>query len=95
LLLLAAIGVPSVAGLAFAHTITQYPRAAFGLALLYEISLIIFGLIKGVWQQLEGKWTNQIATWVDTKVQEFLSGYQKRSDPIPPDHHPGQHCTSW
>ncbi len=78
LLLLAAVGVPSVAGLAFAHTITQYPWQSFGLALLYEVTLLIVGLIKGIWQQLESKWTKQIAVWVDAKVQEFLSGYQKR-----------------
>lgn len=78
LLLLAAIGIPSVAGLTFAHTITQNPWLAVGLGLLYEVGILIVGITSKVWQQLESDWVKQIAEWVNVRMQGVVSGYQRR-----------------
>ncbi len=77
LLLLAAIGVPSAAGLAFAHTITQYPWQAVSLGLLYEVALLIVGFVTKVWQRLESDWVKQVADCIDGPVQEVFSSYQR------------------
>ncbi len=76
-LLLAAIGVPSAAGLTFAQTITQHPWRALGIALLYEGLLLLLGIFTGVWQQLQSSWTKLIADWLESEVQELLSSSRR------------------
>src|SRR5262249_36708960 len=50
---------------------------ALGIALLYEVLILIVGFVTGVWQQLQSNWIKRIADRIDTRVQGWLSGYQK------------------
>jgi hypothetical protein len=80
ILLLMAVGVPTAAGLAFAEQVTQNPWQAPGLALLYELVVLVFGFVANVWQRLEQWWVDRIADWLDAWVQALLGGrgYRKR-----------------
>ena len=78
ILLLTAVGVPTAAGLAFAEQVTQNPWKALGLALLYEVLVLILGFVTKVWQRLESQWVDAVAKWVDSKVQELFSRYRRR-----------------
>src|SRR5438105_871985 len=77
LLFLAAVGVPSAAGLTFAQTITQHPWQALGIALVYEVVVLLLGMVTGVWQQLQSTWVKRMADWIDVRVQEWFSRYRK------------------
>jgi hypothetical protein len=60
-LLLMALGVPTAAGITFAEQVTQNPGKAFGLALLYELLVVITGFVFKVWQNLESRWVERAA----------------------------------
>jgi energy-coupling factor transporter ATP-binding protein EcfA2 len=79
ILLLMAVGVPTAAGLAFADKVTKNPWQALGLALLYEMVVLVFGFVAKVWQRLEKRWVDEVADWLDAGVQGLLSsrGYRK------------------
>ncbi|CAG0998289.1 hypothetical protein ANAEL_02756 [Anaerolineales bacterium] len=77
ILLFMAFGVPTAAGVAFAEKITQNPGPWLALAILYEILIIILGFLSKVWQKLEGKWSDRVADWIDTRVLSVFSGYKK------------------
>ncbi len=77
LFVLASIGIPSVAGLTFAHTITQHPWLALGLALIYEVGVLIVSIVSKVWEQLESNWVRLMAEWIDIRVQGLLSRYHR------------------
>jgi energy-coupling factor transporter ATP-binding protein EcfA2 len=80
ILLLMAVGVPTAAGLAFADKVTKNPWQALGLALLYEVVVLVFGFMAKVWQRLEKRWVDQVADWLDARVRGLFSGrgYRKR-----------------
>jgi NACHT domain len=77
ILFLAAIGIPSAAGISFAQTITQHPWQAVGIALLYEAGVVFVGFLAGIWQQLQTTWVKRIADWIDARAQMLFSGYWK------------------
>ena len=77
LFVLASIGIPSVAGLTFAHTITQHPLLALGLALIYEVGVLLVSIVSKVWEQLESNWVKLMAEWIDIRVQGLVSRYYR------------------
>ena len=78
LLLLAAVGVPTAAGLAFADKVTQDPVRAFVLALIYEIAVIVFGFVAKIWQKLESRWVDRVANAVDSWALSLFSNFHKK-----------------
>ena len=78
LLLLAAVGVPTAAGIAFAEQVTQRPWLALGLALLYEVLVLLVGFATKVWQKLESRWVDRVADWLDAAVLNLFSGYHRK-----------------
>ena len=78
ILLLMALAVPTVAGVAFAEKITQDPGPWLVLAIVYEAVVIILGFVGKVWQKLESKWVDRVAEWIDAHLLSLFSGYKKR-----------------
>ena len=78
LLLVATLAVPSVAAWAFAGEITQHPWQAVGLALVYEMLVLIAGFITQVWQKLQSRWVDRVAENLDAFAHALDPGYQRR-----------------
>jgi|GEM_PF-2655627 energy-coupling factor transporter ATP-binding protein EcfA2 len=76
-LLLITLGIPSAAGLTFAQTITQHPWQAVGIALFYEVGVLLISMVTGVWQQLQSNWVKRIAGWADSRIDAVLFNYQR------------------
>lgn len=69
LLMLAAVGIPSAAGIAFWDWVMGNPWVALGVAVIYEVSLVILGFTGKVWQKLEDRWVEGTAVWLDSRIQ--------------------------
>lgn len=78
LLFIATLAVPGAAAWAFADQVTQHPWQALGLALAYEVLVLIGGFITQVWQKLQSRWVDRVAEKLDGVVQVFDPGYQRR-----------------
>jgi len=78
LLLLAAFGVPGLTAWAIAAQLTQNPWSALGIGLLLELLLFIVGFVGKVWGELEPRWVDRAADWVDARVSRLSRGYDKR-----------------
>ena len=75
LLGVAVFGPPSLAILKFTQTVTQNPWLTAGLIVLYEIIVLLVGIVSGIWQQLKDSWVKRIAAAIDSAVQNTLSRY--------------------
>ena len=77
LLAVALFGPPSLALLKFTQAVTQNPWLAAGLIGLYEMMVLLLGIVSGVWQQLQDSWVKWIAAATDSAVQNALSRYYR------------------
>src|SRR6266566_434716 len=75
LLGVAVFGPPSAAVLKFSQAVTQNPWLTVALIVLYEILVLLVGIVSGVWQQLKDSWVKQIAAAIDNAVQNAVSRY--------------------
>ena len=78
LFLLATLGVPGAAAIAFADQVTQRPLLALGVAVLYEIVVFAVGFSAKVWQKMESNLVDRTAARLDEALQRLFSGYRKR-----------------
>ena len=75
--LLIAFGAPTAGGIAF--SVTQDPRQAIGVAVLYGLAVLIFGFVTKIWQKVEDPWAESVANWLNHKMQYlFLGPYRER-----------------
>jgi energy-coupling factor transporter ATP-binding protein EcfA2 len=75
LLLVIAVCPPLAAGLNFSQSVTQNPLLFVALIVLYEILVLLVGILSGIWQQLKDSWVKRIAAAIDSAVQNALSRY--------------------
>lgn len=76
--MITALGIPSVAAWAFADQIVQQPWQALGLALGYELLVLVGGMSMQIWQKLQERWVDRIVDKIDGLIQGRAPGYRGR-----------------
>jgi hypothetical protein len=77
LLLVSAIGVPALAA-ALKPEALQHPGHTFLCVVLWELVVLIAGLVTDVWSKLRSRWVDRLADWVDHSLQALFSRYRRR-----------------
>lgn len=57
---------------------TKDLKVSVMISVFYGVVVIIGGFIGKVWQQLEGKWVERIADWIDMTALSIFSKYRQR-----------------
>jgi len=73
--LLVAIGIPTGVVSAFHDFIFSHPVPSLVIGVLY---VIIAGTVFKTWQRLEDLWAERSASWIDTRLQWFVSRAQRQ-----------------
>jgi energy-coupling factor transporter ATP-binding protein EcfA2 len=78
LLLVATIGVPGAVAFALTDKIAQNPWLSLGLAVVYELVVVLTGFGLKVWSKLESRWVDRTADAVDIFLQSLFFRYRRR-----------------
>jgi hypothetical protein len=78
LLLVSTVGVPSSIVAVFKDEALQRPGLTLLCVLLWELLVLVSGLITDVWSDLRSRWVDRIADWVDHSLQALFSRYRRR-----------------
>ena len=71
-----AIGAPAAG--TFAFSVTQNPRQAIGVAVLWTIATVAVGFVVKVWQRLEEPLVEDTASWIRQGIRDLFARYPKR-----------------
>src|SRR5947209_1249046 len=78
LFVLAAFGFPAATLALFTRFVTEHSLFTLVIGLLYVVVVLpVVGMVTGVWQQLSITWVRRVSDWIDNRVRELLSSYQK------------------
>jgi len=76
LLLTGSVGVPGLVAL-FKPDIAQSPKTAIPLLILWELLVLIAGLVTDVWSKLRSRWVDRLVDPIDHAVQAVVSRYHR------------------
>jgi hypothetical protein len=77
LLFATAVGVPGSLIAVFKAEALQHPGLTLLCVLLWELLLLIAGLVTDVWSKLRSRWVDRITDWVDHSLQALFSRYRR------------------
>jgi energy-coupling factor transporter ATP-binding protein EcfA2 len=76
--ILVAVGVPAGVVSAFHDFIAAHPVLSLIIGIVYVVGVVIAGSLFKIWKRLESQWVEQIATWINTRVQWITSHMYRR-----------------
>jgi NACHT domain len=77
-ILLAALLLPSAAGLTFKQAVMSRPWKAAGLLAAYEALLLVLAFVGKIWRHLENRWATEFATALAAGLERTFTTYEKR-----------------
>jgi hypothetical protein len=77
LLLAGSVGVPGLVSY-FNPDIAKNPKTAIPLLILWELLVLIAGLVTDVWSKLRSRWVDRLVDPIDHALQALFSRYRRR-----------------